>query len=88
MTNGNQPLRKRVLDEIEEEDIDFLRLPVHRHSGDCQERLRARPAGREAFTEGIYFDGSSIEGIRAHSGIGHAAQARSRHVRDPPVAKP
>jgi glutamine synthetase len=52
-----------VLDEIEEENVDFLRLQFTDILGTVKNvSIPARQA-EKAFTEGIYFDGSSIEGF-------------------------
>ena len=52
-----------VIDEIEEKDIDFLRLQFTDILGVVKNvSIPARQA-EKAFTDGIYFDGSSIEGF-------------------------
>ena len=52
-----------VLERIDEEDIDFLRLQFTDILGVVKNvSIPARQA-EKAFTEGIYFDGSSIEGF-------------------------
>ena len=52
-----------VIDEIEEKDIDFLRMQFTDILGVVKNvSIPARQA-EKAFTDGIYFDGSSIEGF-------------------------
>jgi glutamine synthetase len=52
-----------VIDRIEEENVDFLRLQFTDILGTVKNvSIPARQA-EKAFTEGIYFDGSSIEGF-------------------------
>ena len=52
-----------VIDEIEEQDIDFLRLQFTDILGTVKNvSIPARQA-EKAFTDGIYFDGSSINGF-------------------------
>ncbi|WP_423750989.1 type I glutamate--ammonia ligase [Salinirarus marinus] len=52
-----------VIDRIEEEGVDFLRLQFTDILGTVKNvSIPARQA-EKAFTEGIYFDGSSIEGF-------------------------
>ncbi|ADD05037.1 glutamine synthetase [Natrialba magadii ATCC 43099] len=64
MTSGNiTAVEQDVLDEIEEHDIDFLRLQFTDILGTVKNvSIPARQA-EKAFAEGIYFDGSSIEGF-------------------------
>ncbi|ELY92725.1 glutamine synthetase [Natrialba hulunbeirensis JCM 10989] len=64
MTSGNITAAEQdVLDEIEEHDIDFLRLQFTDILGTVKNvSIPARQA-EKAFAEGIYFDGSSIEGF-------------------------
>ncbi|MFC7323317.1 type I glutamate--ammonia ligase [Halorubrum rutilum] len=52
-----------VLDEIEEENIDFLRLQFTDILGVVKNVSVPAHQAEKAFTEGIYFDGSSIEGF-------------------------
>ncbi|MGZ0746774.1 type I glutamate--ammonia ligase [Haloparvum sp. AD34] len=52
-----------VLDTIEEEDIDFLRLQFTDILGVVKNVSVPAHQAEKAFTEGIYFDGSSIEGF-------------------------
>ncbi len=64
MTNGNlTAAEEEVLDEIEEEDIDFLRLQFTDILGTVKNVSVPARQAEKAFTEGIYFDGSSIEGF-------------------------
>ncbi|MFW5957170.1 MAG: type I glutamate--ammonia ligase [Natronomonas sp.] len=54
---------QHVLEEIESKDVDFLRLQFTDILGTVKNvSIPARQA-EKAFTEGIYFDGSSIEGF-------------------------
>ncbi|MFC6719143.1 type I glutamate--ammonia ligase [Natrialbaceae archaeon GCM10025810] len=64
MTSGNLTAAEQdVLDEIEEKGVDFLRLQFTDILGLVKNvSIPARQA-EKAFTEGIYFDGSSIEGF-------------------------
>jgi len=52
-----------VIDEIEEEDIDFLRLQFTDILGVVKNVSVPARQAEKAFTDGIYFDGSSIEGF-------------------------
>jgi len=52
-----------VLDTIDEEDIDFLRLQFTDILGTVKNVSVPAHQAEKAFTEGIYFDGSSIEGF-------------------------
>jgi glutamine synthetase len=52
-----------VLDEIEEENVDFLRLQFTDILGTVKNVSVPARQAEKAFTEGIYFDGSSIEGF-------------------------
>ncbi|MGQ3410722.1 type I glutamate--ammonia ligase [Natrinema sp. LN54] len=64
MTNGNLTAAEEdVLDEIEEENIDFLRLQFTDILGTVKNVSVPARQAEKAFTEGIYFDGSSIEGF-------------------------
>ncbi|SDD34003.1 type I glutamate--ammonia ligase [Natrinema hispanicum] len=64
MTNGNLTAAETsVLDEIEEQDIDFLRLQFTDILGTVKNVSVPARQTEKAFTEGIYFDGSSIEGF-------------------------
>ncbi|WP_408957805.1 type I glutamate--ammonia ligase [Natrinema sp. 74] len=64
MTNGNlTSVEEDVLDEIEEQDIDFLRLQFTDILGTVKNVSVPARQAEKAFTEGIYFDGSSIEGF-------------------------
>ncbi len=64
MTNGNLTgVEEDVLDEIEEQDIDFLRLQFTDILGTVKNVSVPARQAEKAFTEGIYFDGSSIEGF-------------------------
>uniref|UniRef100_UPI0018CAB7CA glutamine synthetase beta-grasp domain-containing protein n=1 Tax=Natrinema sp. J7-1 TaxID=1172566 RepID=UPI0018CAB7CA len=64
MTNGNlTAAEEEVLDEIEAEAIDFLRLQFTDILGTVKNVSVPARQAEKAFTEGIYFDGSSIEGF-------------------------
>jgi len=64
MTNGNLTAAETsVLDEIEEKDIDFLRLQFTDILGTVKNVSVPARQTEKAFTKGIYFDGSSIEGF-------------------------
>ncbi|MEF8786384.1 MAG: type I glutamate--ammonia ligase, partial [Haloarculaceae archaeon] len=52
-----------VLDEIEEKDVDFLRLQFTDILGTVKNVSIPAEQAEKAFTEGIYFDGSSIDGF-------------------------
>jgi glutamine synthetase len=52
-----------VIDEIEENDVDFLRLQFTDILGTVKNVAVPATKAEKAFTEGIYFDGSSIEGF-------------------------
>jgi glutamine synthetase len=52
-----------VLDEIDEEGVDFLRLQFTDILGTVKNVAIPASQAEKAFTEGIYFDGSSIEGF-------------------------
>ncbi|MDF9744819.1 glutamine synthetase family protein [Natrinema salsiterrestre] len=64
MTSGNLTDTERaVLDEIEEKDVDFLRLQFTDILGTVKNVSVPARQAEKAFAEGIYFDGSSIEGF-------------------------
>jgi len=70
MTNGNTAPdggysreEQRVLNEIEEENVDFLRLQFTDILGTVKNVSIPASQAEKAFDEGIYFDGSSIEGF-------------------------
>ncbi|WP_435100405.1 type I glutamate--ammonia ligase [Halarchaeum sp. P4] len=70
MTNGNYAAdggltetEQRVLDEIEEKNVDFLRLQFTDILGTVKNVSVPAEQAEKAFTDGIYFDGSSIEGF-------------------------
>ncbi|OAQ51543.1 glutamine synthetase [Natrinema mahii] len=64
MTSGNlSETEQAVLDEIEEQDVDFLRLQFTDILGTVKNVSVPARQAEKAFTEGIYFDGSSIEGF-------------------------
>ncbi|ELY68471.1 type I glutamate--ammonia ligase [Natrinema versiforme] len=64
MTSGNlTDAEQAVLDEIEEQDVDFLRLQFTDILGTVKNVSVPARQAEKAFTEGIYFDGSSIEGF-------------------------
>lgn len=52
-----------VLDSIEENDVDFLRIQFTDILGTVKNVSIPASQAEKAFTEGIYFDGSSIEGF-------------------------
>ena len=52
-----------VLDEIEEKDVGFLRLQFTDILGTVKNVAVPADQAEKAFTDGIYFDGSSIEGF-------------------------
>ncbi len=54
---------KEVLDEIEEEEVDFLRLQFTDILGIVKNVSIPAKQAKKAFDEGIWFDGSSIEGF-------------------------
>ena len=54
---------QRVLDEIDEKNVDFLRLQFTDILGTVKNVAVPADQAEKAFTEGIYFDGSSIEGF-------------------------
>ncbi|MDQ2051203.1 type I glutamate--ammonia ligase [Natronolimnohabitans sp. A-GB9] len=64
MTSGNiTEAEQAVLDEIEAKDVDFLRLQFTDILGTVKNVSVPARQAEKAFTEGIYFDGSSIEGF-------------------------
>ena len=64
MTNDNLTEEaEEVLDEIEENNVDFLRLQFTDILGTVKNVSVPADQAEKAFTEGIYFDGSSIEGF-------------------------
>ncbi|MDX1747361.1 MAG: glutamine synthetase beta-grasp domain-containing protein, partial [Halobacteriales archaeon] len=71
MTNGHDvaadggtgPDEQAVLDQIEQENIDFLRLQFTDILGVVKNVSIPASQAEKALTEGIYFDGSSIEGF-------------------------
>ncbi|MHC3436688.1 type I glutamate--ammonia ligase [Natrialbaceae archaeon A-gly3] len=64
MTSGNlTSAEEAVLEQIEEEDVDFLRLQFTDILGVVKNVAVPARQAEKAFTEGIYFDGSSIEGF-------------------------
>jgi len=54
---------QHVIDEIEEKDVDFLRLQFTDILGTVKNVAVPATQAEKAFTDGIYFDGSSIEGF-------------------------
>ncbi|MFB6107115.1 MAG: type I glutamate--ammonia ligase [Halobacteriaceae archaeon] len=60
---GISPEEQAVLDRIEEENIDFLRLQFTDILGTVKNVSIPASQAEKAFDEGIYFDGSSIEGF-------------------------
>jgi glutamine synthetase len=64
MSDGNlTTTEQEVLNQIEEEDVDFLRLQFTDILGTVKNVSVPARQTEKAFTEGIYFDGSSIEGF-------------------------
>ncbi len=64
MTSGNlTTAEENVLEEIEEKDVDFLRLQFTDILGTVKNVSVPARQAEKAFREGIYFDGSSIEGF-------------------------
>lgn len=64
MTSGNiTSAEQDVLEEIEEKDVDFLRLQFTDILGTVKNVSVPARQAEKAFTDGIYFDGSSIEGF-------------------------
>ncbi|WP_254821289.1 type I glutamate--ammonia ligase [Haloglomus halophilum] len=64
MTNDNLSAEaEQVIEEIEEKNVDFLRLQFTDILGTVKNVSVPADQAEKAFTEGIYFDGSSIEGF-------------------------
>ena len=64
MTSGKLTAKEQaVLDEIDEKGVDFLRLQFTDILGVVKNVAVPARQAEKAFTEGIYFDGSSIEGF-------------------------
>ncbi len=64
MTGGNLTSAEQdVLDEIEDEGVKFLRLQFTDILGTVKNVAVPARQAEKAFTDGIYFDGSSIEGF-------------------------
>ncbi|WP_195893077.1 glutamine synthetase beta-grasp domain-containing protein, partial [Halopiger djelfimassiliensis] len=64
MTSENLTSKEEdVLDEIESEGVDFLRLQFTDILGTVKNVSVPARQAEKAFSEGIYFDGSSIEGF-------------------------
>ena len=71
MTNGHStselaeigPPEQKILDSIQKNNIDFLRLQFVDILGIVKNIAIPSEQAEKAFTEGIYFDGSSIEGF-------------------------
>ncbi len=64
MTSANLPAEAEdVLDTIEDEGVDFLRLQFTDILGTPKNVSIPADQAEKAFTEGIYFDGSSINGF-------------------------
>ncbi|MFB6094405.1 MAG: type I glutamate--ammonia ligase [Halanaeroarchaeum sp.] len=61
--DGLTPDERAVVDRIEEGDIDFLRLQFTDILGTVKNVSIPASQAEKAFEEGIYFDGSSIEGF-------------------------
>jgi len=60
---GLSRAEQHVLDEIEDEDVDYLRLQFTDILGTVKNVSVPAHQAEKAFSEGIYFDGSSIEGF-------------------------
>ena len=60
---GLSTKEQEVVDKIEEEGVDFLRLQFTDILGTVKNVSVPARQAEKAFTEGIYFDGSSIEGF-------------------------
>ncbi|AHB64529.1 glutamine synthetase [Haloarcula hispanica N601] len=63
MTSELSEAAQEVLDEIEEKNVDFLRLQFTDILGTIKNVSITADQAEKAFTEGIYFDGSSINGF-------------------------
>ncbi|PSQ18602.1 type I glutamate--ammonia ligase [Halobacteriales archaeon QS_8_69_26] len=64
MTDDNLTREERtVVDKVEDSDVDFLRLQFTDILGTVKNVSIPASQIEKAFTEGIYFDGSSIEGF-------------------------
>jgi glutamine synthetase len=63
MTSELSEEAEEVLDEIEEKNVDFLRLQFTDILGTIKNVSITAEQAEKAFTEGIYFDGSSINGF-------------------------
>ncbi|MEF8882824.1 MAG: type I glutamate--ammonia ligase [Halapricum sp.] len=63
MTSELSEAAQSVLDEIEEKNVDFLRLQFTDILGTVKNVSVPADQAEKAFTEGIYFDGSSINGF-------------------------
>src|SRR6056297_2452413 len=63
MTSELSAEAEEVLDEIEEKNVDFLRLQFTDILGTIKNVSITAEQAEKAFTEGIYFDGSSINGF-------------------------
>jgi glutamine synthetase len=60
---GLSAAEQAVIDQIEQEGVDFLRLQFTDILGTVKNVSVPASQAEKAFTEGIYFDGSSIEGF-------------------------
>jgi len=63
MTSELSEAAEEVLEEIEEKNVDFLRLQFTDILGTIKNVSITADQAEKAFTEGIYFDGSSINGF-------------------------
>ena len=71
MTNGHSdselaeigPSEQKIIDSIQKNNIDFLRLQFVDILGIVKNIAIPSEQAEKVFTEGIYFDGSSIEGF-------------------------
>ena len=60
---GLSSAEQNVIDRIEDQNVDFLRLQFTDILGTVKNVSVPASQAEKAFTEGIYFDGSSIEGF-------------------------
>ncbi len=63
MTSANPDTAEEVLEVIDDEDVDFLRLQFTDILGTVKNVSVPASQAEKAFEEGIYFDGSSIDGF-------------------------
>jgi len=89
MTDGGlSKAEQAVLDEIDERNVDFLRLQFTDILGVVKNVSVPAHQAEKAFTEGIYFDGSSIEGfVRIQESDMRLVPDPETFVRGAPVAQ-